>query len=114
MVSVVAVILVLFSTFIGAIGVLILKKGTNKYSFFELLRTRYLWWGVVLFVVASLLYVGALWREELSVIYPLASLAYVWTTLFSVKYLGEKMNSFKWLGLLGIILGVVLIGLGSA
>jgi len=30
-----------------------------------------------------------------------------------VKYLGEKMNTYKWIGIVTIIVGVALIGVGS-
>ena len=45
MVSFLPVFLVLVSSLIGAVGTLLIKKGTNKHTFFVLLRSKYLWIG---------------------------------------------------------------------
>lgn len=113
MVNFYSVLLVVIGTLIGALGALVLKKGTDKYSLKKLLLSAYLWGGLFLYGLSTILYVVALRNENLSVLYPLVSVSYIWTTLFGVKLLKEKMNFWKYLGLSGIILGVVLIGLGS-
>ena len=113
MLNFLAVALVLVGSFIGAIGTLLIKKGTGKHSLQKFLFSSQLWIGLVLYAISVIFYVLALWGEELSIIYPLVSTTYIWTTLFSVKSLAEKMNKWKWLALMGIILGIVLIGLGS-
>lgn len=113
MVSFVPLLLVLIGAFIGAIGNLVIKKGTNRYSFAKLFGSSLLWGGLFLYGLSVIFYVVALRQEELSVVYPLVSTTYLWTTFFSVKYLRERMNKWKWIGLLGIILGVTLIGIGS-
>ena len=59
-------------------------------------------------------YIFALKGADLSVLYPLVSTSYVWTVVFSQKLLGEKMNKYKWIGIAAILLGVSLIGLGTA
>tara|TARA_Y100000310_G_C20064917_1_gene526700 strand:- start:53 stop:394 length:342 start_codon:yes stop_codon:yes gene_type:complete len=113
MVNLSSVILVLIGTFVGAVGTLLIKKGNDKFSFFKFIKSDYFWIGVPFYVVSTICYVLALRMEQLSIIYPLASTTYIWTTLFSVKYLGEQMNRWKYLGLSGIILGVILIGVGG-
>jgi drug/metabolite transporter (DMT)-like permease len=113
MVNAIAVGLVLFGSFIGAFGTLMVKKSVDKYSFFHSLKSRLMWAGIIFYGASTLFYIVALRKEELSIIYPLVSTTYVWTTLFSVRYLKEEMNQWKWLGLGGIILGVILIGFGS-
>ncbi|MEK6845568.1 MAG: EamA family transporter [Nanoarchaeota archaeon] len=105
--------LVLVGTVIGALGALILKKGTINRSFKELFVTPNLWAGLFLYGLSTLFYLLALRREEISVLYPLVSTSYIWITIFSVRFLGEKMNKWKYLALVGIITGVVLIGIGS-
>jgi len=108
-----SLMLVLIGSFLGAVGTLFIKKGTSACSFWKLWRTKYFWGGMFLYVFSTLFYVIALRSEELSVVYPLVSTTYIFTTYLSVKYLGEKMNKWKWIGLIGIIVGVVLIGIGS-
>lgn len=113
MTSTMAILLVLLSSFTGAVSTLLIKKGTRDDSFFHLFRTKFLWVALVLYACGSLLYVLALRFGELSVLYPLVSTMYIWTTLFSVKYLQEKMNYLKWAGLAGILVGITFIALGS-
>ena len=113
MVNVLAIGLVLSGAFIGAFGTLMVKKSVDKHSFLRSLRSSLMWAGLIFYGISTLFYIVALRKEELSIIYPLVSTTYVWTTLFSVKFLKEEMNPWKWWGLSGIILGVILIGFGS-
>jgi len=113
MVNILAIGLVLFGAFIGAFGTLMVKKSVDKHSFFRSLRSGLMWAGICFYGISTLFYVVALRKEELSIIYPLVSTTYVWTTLFSVKFLKEEMNKWKWWGLAGIIIGVILIGFGN-
>lgn len=110
-----AIGLVISATLIGAFGPILLKKASAK-KFLNLssLATNYeLFGGVALYAVGTLLFIPALKGGELSVLYPFVALSYVWVSLLSVKFLGEKMNKFKWFGIALIIIGVSFIGLGS-
>ena len=66
-----------------------------------------------LYELATIVFIPALRGGELSVLYPFISLSYVWVSLLSIKILKEKMNSFKWMGVALIIIGVSFIGFGS-
>ena len=46
-------------------------------------------------------------------LYPVISMSYVWVALFSKVFLHEEMNKYKWLGIILIVGGVILIGFGS-
>lgn len=113
MINLFAVVLVIIGSVIGSYGTFVLKKGANLHTFWEIFRTKYFWWGVILNGISIPFYVMALRLEQLSFVYPLVSVSYIWTTLFSVKYLGEKMDGWKYLGLAGVVAGIVLIGIGS-
>lgn len=113
MVSWIAVGLVILGSLLGAYGTFIFKKGANTHTFFKLFLTKYFWGGVVLNAVSIPFYIIALRLEHLSLIYPLVSVNYIWTTFLSMKYLGEKMDTWKYLALAGVIVGIVLIGIGS-
>jgi len=105
-------ILVLSGTFIGAVATVLLKKATMKFRLLQIWRSEKFWLGCTLYGFSTIIYLFALRMDELSILYPIASTSYIWVSLFSVKYLGEKMNRWKWLALAGIIIGVTLIGLG--
>ncbi|MBI4983182.1 multidrug transporter [Candidatus Woesearchaeota archaeon] len=113
MVKYLALLLVLIATLIGAVGALTLKKATSNHTFREMLFNSKVWVGFFLYGLSTIFYILALRMEQLSVVYPLVSLSYLWTTSLSIKFLGEKMNVWKYLALGGIIVGVTLIGVGS-
>lgn len=110
-----AVGLVVFATLIGALGPIYLKKGSKKFNLQikEQMKNYELMLGVLFYGMATIIFIPALKGGELSVLYPLISLSYVWVSLLSIKLLNEKMNRFKWLGVVVIIIGVSFIGIGS-
>jgi len=69
--------------------------------------------GLLFYGLSSVFYVIALKWEELSVLYPFTSIGYIWVCFLSMKFLDEKMNKLKWLGVITIILGITLTGLGG-
>lgn len=110
-----AIGLVISATIIGAFGPILLKKASAKsLSSLKLLTTNYhLFGGVALYGISTILFIPALRGGDLSVLYPFVALTYIWVSLLSVKFLGEKMNKLKWIGITLIIIGVSLIGVGS-
>lgn len=110
-----AIGLVVLATLIGAFGPILLKKASAKrLSKVKALATNYhLFGGVSLYAIGTMLFIPALKGGDLSVLYPLVALTYIWVSLLSVKFLGERMNKLKWAGILLIIIGVSFIGAGS-
>ena len=110
-----AIGLVILASLIGAFGPILLKKASEKkLSKISSLMTNYaLMGGVALYAIGTILFIPALKGGDLSILYPFVSLTYVWVSLLSVKFLGEKMNALKWFGITLIILGVSFIGFGS-
>ena len=107
--------LVILATLVGAFGPVMLKKASGKKlsSFKSLLSNYHLFIGVALYGLGTILFIPALKGGDLSILYPFVALSYVWVSFLSVKFLGEKMNKFKWVGIALIIIGVSFIGLGS-
>lgn len=110
-----AVGLVLLACFLGSFGPIMLKKGAGKISFKikDIIKNYYLIFGFLFYAVGTMLFIPALKGGELSVLYPLVASVYIWVSLWSVKFLKEKMNKQKWIGILLVIVGVVFIGLGA-
>jgi len=108
-----AVILTVIVTVIGAFGALLLKLGSKKLSFYpiKLIKNYKLIFGFFLYGISTTLFIIALKGGELSVLFPLISLGYIWVSLISTKFLGERMNIFKWVGIALIVLGVSLVGI---
>ena len=110
-----AIALVVLATLIGAFGPILLKRASaKKLSKISSLITNYnLFGGVALYAIGTILFIPALKGGDLSVLYPFVALSYIWVSLLSIKFLGERMNKFKWLGVALIIAGVTFIGIGS-
>jgi drug/metabolite transporter (DMT)-like permease len=69
--------------------------------------------GIPLYFCSSVIFVSALRGGELSVLYPMVSLGYIWVTLNSRIFLKEPINRFKLAGVSFIVLGIILIGISS-
>jgi multidrug transporter EmrE-like cation transporter len=61
----------------------------------------------------ALLLIFALRHGELSILWPLYALSYVWVALLSVYFFGDHLNPWKLGGIALIVLGVALLGRAS-
>lgn len=107
-IDIIAIILVFISTLFAAWGSLYLKKGSIKFGLKSLLNGKLILGGII-YLLSTVFFIFALKRGEVSILYPMTSLSYIWISLISVKFLKEKMNKFKIMGIIFIILGVVVI-----
>ena len=109
-----AILMVISAAIVGSLAPILIKKASKDLKFnLEIFKNKYLFGGVFLYGIGTILFIPALKGGELSVLYPFVSVAYIWVSLFSVKFLGEKMNMYKWAGIALIIIGVSFIGFGS-
>lgn len=98
-------------TISGGYGSLYLKKGSEKFTL-NIKKWKdnlELVFGVFLYGVSTIFYLFALQYGELSVVYPLTSLSYIFISVLSIYYLNENMNKNKWMGIILIILGSFLV-----
>ena len=107
-IDIIAIILVFISTLFAAWGSLYLKKGAIKFGLKNLLNGKLILGGLI-YLLSTVFFILALKRGEVSILYPMTALSYIWISLISVKILKEKMNKFKIIGIALIILGVIII-----
>ena len=69
--------------------------------------------GYCLYGIFTVLFVFALRHGELSILYPLISLSYVWVAITAAVALHEAMNPLKLMGIAIIMAGVTVLGRGS-
>ena len=107
--------LVLLASLVGSFGPILLKKGSDDFTFNirKFIRNKPLIGGIFFYGMSTVIFLPALRGGELSILYPLVATSYIWVSLLSVKFLNEKMNTFKWFGITLIIVGVTFIGIGS-
>jgi drug/metabolite transporter (DMT)-like permease len=81
-----------------------------KWKFLLSQLTNWWWLGCGLsFLVASLLWFYILKHFPFSIAYPMSSLSYVMGMLAAIFIFGEQVPLVRWLGILLILLGCVLI-----
>ncbi len=111
-----SVVLVLFGSFIGSFGAVFLKIGAEhmKGSLARLLSNYWLITGVVLYLLSSVFYMMGVAQGQLTVLYPMVSLGYIWTIVWARLFFKEPFTMAKVGGLMMIIVGVALINFGNA
>jgi drug/metabolite transporter (DMT)-like permease len=114
-------------TILGAAAQMLIKRGTSMMPplfdpaagsvlaqapqiAWKILSNLPLFGGLACYGISTILLVLALRYGELSVLYPIIALTYVWVTILSVGFLGETVNVYKLLGLTFIVLGVAVLG----
>ena len=108
-------VLVLVGSFIGSFGAVFLKAGAGKLR--RDLKTLFFNWrlaaGVAMFLLSSFFFVLGVRKGELTILYPMVSLGYVWTLFWSRLFFKEPFTRFKLLGLALILVGIVVLNLGN-
>ncbi len=110
-----AIGLVFMATLITSTAQILYKMGADRLSLdvFSVLTNVPLFLGILLYLVAATVLLLALKHGELSVLYPIVATSYIWVSLLSSRFFGEVINIYKWIGIIIIVIGVVLIGIGS-
>lgn len=110
-----SILLVLMASFIGSFGAVFLKSGASRLH--RELKTLLFNWrlavGVSLYLFSFVFYYLGVRKGELSILYPMVSLGYLWTLLWSRLFFGEPFSSRKVGGILLIIGGIVVLNLGN-
>jgi len=109
-----SMLLVFSASVVGSFGAVFLKLGAAQLtkSILSFLNWR-LVFGVALFLGSSVFYALGIKGGQLSVLYPMVSLGYIWTLVWSRLFFKESLTKQKFLGLGLILLGVFLVGKGS-
>src|SRR5215831_18531116 len=110
-----SIILVLFGSFIGSFGAVFLKMGAEHMngSLARLLTNYWLATGILLYLLSSVFYMMGVSQGQLTVLYPMVSLGYIWAILWARIFFKEPFTRAKIGGLVMIICGVALINLGN-
>ena len=110
-----AILLVFSCTILGAAAQLLMKIGMSRFvpDTAAILTNVPLIAGYALYGINTLMLILALREGELSVLYPIIALTYVWVTLLSYLLLHEPANLYKSLGIAAIVIGVAVLGRGG-
>ena len=109
--------LIIAFTVLAAAAQVLFKFGTNQLahqvSLLGVLTDFPLIAGLALYGLGAAMMVLALRHGELSLLYPLISLSYVWVAILSVVIFREVMNPYKIAGICVIMAGVAVMGSGA-
>jgi len=112
---------VLMSVLLGSVGQIMMKTGTDRVGdlsltpatilqdILRILRVPEFWMAMLLFGVSSLIWVKVLSKAELTYVYPLNSMGYVFVVLLSALLLNEALTPYKLLGAVVIMAGIVIM-----
>lgn len=110
-----SMLLVLLASFIGSFGAVFLKSGAErlKLDLKALALNYHLAFGILMFLLSSYFFVLGVRHGELTVLYPMVSLGYIWTLFWSRLIFHEPLTRNKFIGLGLILTGIVFLGLGN-
>jgi multidrug transporter EmrE-like cation transporter len=110
-----SILLVFSCTVLGAAAQILMKIGMGHFrpDPVAIATNLPLVAGYVLYGMNTLLLVLALKEGELSMLYPIIALTYVWVTLLSYWLLREPANVYKNIGITTIVVGVAVLGRGG-
>lgn len=110
----------LASIILASSGHLLIKAGLNgagpvqshaglAQQFWHFLSQPAVFWGLVVYGTGTLMWAFALSKTEVSYLFPMTSLNYVLVTLGGKFLFGEVVPLGRWMGILVVVLGVVLM-----
>ena len=110
-----SMLLVFVAAFLGSFGAVFLKAGAGRLhrQIGTLLFNWRLALGVAFYVLSSYFFVRGVREGELTILYPMVSLGYVWTLLWSRLFFREGITRNKFLGISLVLAGIVLLSLGN-
>ena len=113
MVSKIAILIVFIGSILSAIGALLLKKSSLNLSIKAIFKNKHLIMGLFFYSILTILFIYALKLEKLSLLFPLASITYIWVILLSSLILKEHITKFRMAGIFLIIMGIVIMGFNA-
>jgi multidrug transporter EmrE-like cation transporter len=111
-----SILLVFICTILGAAAQILMKMGSAHMAHFDVVKVFTDWQlfsGYALYGVNTLLLMLALRDGELSRLYPIIALTYVWVTLLSAYFFHEELTFWKLTGITIIVAGVTVLGRAS-
>ena len=107
------------SILLAAVGQLLMKCGMRIIGVFSITSlpeklipiffNPYVFSGLSCFVISSVIWLVILSRTDLSLVYPMVSIAYIVVVFLSWIILKENVTALRWIGVAIICLGVYLI-----
>lgn len=110
-----SMVLILIGSVIGSVGAIFLKSGAHAVNgnWTSIAFNWRLAVGIGTYLLSSVLFVKGMSNGELSVLFPLVSLGYVCTLVWSRLFFQEVITKVKLAGVGLILVGIAFLSLGS-
>jgi drug/metabolite transporter (DMT)-like permease len=111
-----AILGMIICTILIAFGQVFLKMAADsfKFSFNDIIGNYYIFIALFLYGLGLIVMILSFKYGEISVLYPLLALSFIWVFILSTIILGETLNWFKISAILFIVIGIVLITRGRS
>ncbi len=119
-------VVILFATLSASVGEALLSYGMKRGGQIRLeepsqwlelvlsiVRSPYVFMGVVFLAIFFFLYLAALSWSDLSFVMPLTAMSYIFAALLAKFFLKEDISWYRWTGTLVITAGIILVALDS-
>ncbi|MBU0580501.1 MAG: EamA family transporter [Candidatus Margulisbacteria bacterium] len=109
------IMLMIICTIFTSTAQILYKTGANnlKLDFMSIITNWPLILGLILYGLGAGLVIIALKEGNVTVLYPIITSSYVWVTIASSYIFHEIISKTRWLGIILIILGILMITLGE-
>jgi len=115
-----SLILVSLCTILGAAAQILMKKGADPTihgmvpTFIRIFTNLNMFVGYALYGISAVLLVLALRKGQLSLLYPVIALTFVWVAILSVLVFHEHLSLMRVGGIATIVFGVAMLGWGQS
>ncbi|MEM0143336.1 MAG: EamA family transporter [Candidatus Micrarchaeaceae archaeon] len=112
----IVIFLTLIAAFIASIAQLLFKKSMTKKiskigNFVELLKTKKVIYGLLLYFMSLIIYLYALKQAPLSIVYPTFASSFIFVAAVSYFHLKENFGLRRSIGIILIFIGIAIVGL---
>jgi len=112
----IAIYLVILTTFLTSLGQIFFKYAAKTFepNIILLITNYHLILGLLFYSIGAVTLILSLKKGELSTLYPIIALSYVWVTIASATLFQEKILSSQIIGIVLIIGGVAIMGVANS
>ena len=82
-------------------------------DFYSIITNIPLIGGFISYAIGAVFLIIAFKYGDLSLVYPFVALSFIWVNIASIFLFNEAVIIMNWMGVIGILIGVSLIGYGS-
>lgn len=106
-----AIILVILTTLFTSTAQILYKIGSKNIdkNINSIIYNWPIMLGLILYGIGFVMIIRSLKDEEVTKLYPIMTLSYVWVTISSYYFFGESINLLKIIGVITIIIGIIVI-----